>query len=89
MIICLAAVPLMFVDFWLDENKYNQNMRQYCTYALRNSLKYFYATNKLANDMKDKGELSTTLQGKLTDRLLAREKDRLKHEGLIEQEEIE
>lgn len=60
-VICLAAVPLMFVDFWLDENKYNQNMRQYCTYALRNSLKFFYATNELAIKMKEKGELSTDL----------------------------
>ena len=54
---------------------------RYCTYVLRNSLKYFYATNKYAIDLKEKDELATDLQGKLTDRLLAREKDRLKHEG--------
>lgn len=56
----LPSIPL---DFFLAENKYATQMLQFCSYAHKNSLKWFYANDEYAKS------LDLTLKGKLTQRL--------------------
>jgi hypothetical protein len=57
------AVPSIPLDFLLAENKFTTQMLQFCAFAHKNSLKWFYTNDAYAK------ELDQTLKGKLAKKL--------------------